>query len=402
MTLRSLLAFVIVTAMAVPALADPACNLLPSPSPGPSNTIFITGSTALQPIFNVIGPKLASDPTTPYTVVYVNTGSCGGSNLLFTDGVLSVNGVYFPASFSGTGSAPGCTIAAADAIKPDIVFSDVDPTLCPAPSPNPGGINDFTGPVNDMVLVVPSTSTQQAISAEDVYLMFGKNDPSVMPWVDMNYFFIRSNTSGTRAMIAANSMLGSHNWLGMPQAGSSDVFNNVVAQANLDTKEKTIGILGEDFYDAGNNRTSVKALAFRAFKQLKAYWPDSSLTARDRKNVRDGHYKIWGYVHMLAKTSGGTPTNAKAKFIIDLLQQKLTTTAFDIQDTITDAHLTPVCAMHVTHDIEGGDQKPFTNNTPCDCSFEARATGATPAGCTACPSGTCTTGTCRHGWCESK
>src|SRR5262249_37704495 len=146
-----------------------------------------------------------------------------------------------------------------------------------------------------------------------------------------------------------------------------------------------------------------KALAFRAFNQKKAYWPDSSLTSRDRKNVRDGHYKIWGYVHMLATAAGGVASNAKAKFIIDLLQQKSTFTSFDTQDAITDAHLTPVCAMHVTHDIEGGDQKAFSADKPCDCSFEARATGvATPPGCTACPAGTCATGVCRKGFCESK
>jgi hypothetical protein len=383
--------------------ADPACNALPSPAPAP---IYITGSTALQPIFNTIGPKIAADPTTPYTIVYVNTGSCGGSNQFFTDAVMSTNGVYFPATFDPAGGAkpPACTIVAADNVKPDIAFSDVDPTLCPAPSPKPADVNDFLGPVNDMVLVVPSTSTQQAISAEDVYLMFGMGATGgVMPWNDPMYYFIRGNTSGTRAMIAANAQLGKHAWQGMEQSGSGPVFDGVSAQANLATNEKTVGILGEDFYDSGNNRTSVKALAFRAFKQKKAWWPDSSLTARDRKNVRDGHYKVWGYVHMLAHTTGGTPTNSKAQFIINLLQQKSTFTAFDTQDAITDAHLTPTCAMHVTHDIEGGDQKPYSPDKPCDCSFEARATGvAAPPGCTACPAGTCATGVCRKGFCESK
>src|SRR5262245_61799195 len=120
MSKRSLVALLLIAAPAM--AADPPCGALPSPSPGPTGTIFITGSTALQPIFNIIGPKLAADATTPYTVVYVNTGSCGGSNLLFADGVLSTNGVYFPASFDPSGGAkpPACTISAADNIKPDI------------------------------------------------------------------------------------------------------------------------------------------------------------------------------------------------------------------------------------------------------------------------------------------
>jgi len=122
--------------------------------------------------------------------------------------------------------------------------------------------------------------------------------------------------------------------------------------------------------------------------------------------VRDGHYKIWGYVNMLAKVdTNGVPTDAKAKYFIDLMQLKVAGDNFDTQDVITDAHLTPICAMHVTHDIEAADQKPYSSDAPCDCSFEARATGTTPQGCTACTGtgqGTCSSGMCRKGFCESK
>jgi ABC-type phosphate transport system substrate-binding protein len=387
--------------------AAPPCDALPSPAPA---AIYMSGSSALAPIFNVIGPKIAAQSNNAYTIVYANNGSCSGVNNIFTD--LKVSGgatvSYYPADFNPAGGAkpPTCTIPAGG-ITIDLALSDVDATLCPNPSPKPADVADFQGPVNDMVIVVPQTSTQQAISAEMAYLVFGLGaNGGVTPWTDPNFYFIRSNTSGTRAMIAANSSLGKNPWLGVAQSGSDGVFNNVVMQANLSTAEKAIGILGEDYYDAGNNRTSIKALAFRAFKQKLAYWPDSSLTARDRKNVRDGHYKIWGYVHMLAKVdSGGMPTDAKAKYFIDLMQGKVAGDGFDTQDAVTDAHLTPICAMHVTHDIEAGDQKPYSPDAPCDCSFEARATGATPMGCTACTGsgqGTCSSGMCRKGFCEPK
>ena len=42
-------------------------------------------------------------------------------------------------------------------------------------------------------------------------------------------------------------------------------------------------ILGDEVYDA--NRTLFKALAYRAYGQYRAYWPDSSVTSRDKKNV---------------------------------------------------------------------------------------------------------------------
>lgn len=409
MRTRSLLALFIITGAAGHAFAaDPPCNALPSPTPAP---IYISGSTALQPIFNTIGPKIASQATNAYTIVYLSDGSCSGVNRIYTDGLIKQNAVFYPPNFDASGGAkpPACTIDSAAGVLGDLVLSDVDGSLCPNPSPKPANVSDFAGPVNDMVLVVPSTSTQTAISAEDVYLMFGMGaSGGVTPWIDPMYYFIRTNSSGTRAMIAANATLGSHAWQGVAMNptggsnGSGDVFNYVAAQQNLQP-EKTIGILGEDFYDSGNNRTSVKALAFRAFKQQKAYWPDSSATSRDRQNVRDGHYKIWGNVHMLATTSGGVPVSAKAKYFIDLMQGKVAGSGFDTQDAITDAHLTPICAMHVTHDIEAGDQKPYSPDAPCDCSFVARATGvAAPPGCTACPSGTCASGVCRKGFCESK
>jgi ABC-type phosphate transport system substrate-binding protein len=401
--------FLVTVAAGSAAAADPACNALPSPNPSP---IFISGSTALQPIFNVIGPKLAAQATNPYTIVYANTGSCTGVNSVYTDGLIKANASYYPASYDPSTGAkpPTCTIDSTAGVAGDLALSDVDGSLCPNPSPKPTDVSDFQGPVNDMVLVVPSTAmARNAISAEEVYLVFGKGaDGGVMPWIDPMYYFIRTNTSGTRAMIAANSQLGSHNWLGVTMNsagtsnGSGDVFTEVSGQQTLQP-DKTLGILGEDFYDTGNNRASVKALAFRAFNQEKAYWPDSTVTAKDRQNVRDGHYKIWGYVHMLAKTTGGVPNSAAAKYFIDVMQGKATGLSFDIQDTITQSHLTPICAMHVTHDIEGADQKPFSPDAPCDCSFLATATGvATPAGCTACPSGTCSSGTCRKGFCESK
>jgi ABC-type phosphate transport system substrate-binding protein len=411
MSHRHLIAMLLVAGVAGPAAAaDPPCNALKDASNNPlPPPLYITGSTALEPMLKTIGPKIAKLATNPYTIVYLKDGSCGGVDRIFGDGLIKQNMFYIPPDYnaSTTPTPPTCTVDATVGVPGDLVLSDVDPTLCPAAAAKPANVVDFPGPVNDMVIVVPQTSTQTGISAEMAYLIFGMGAPgNVSPWLDPMFYFIRTKTSGTRAMIAANIGVGKHDWQGLTSAagkdfGSGDVFNNVAMQQNVQP-EKTIGILGEDYYDQGSNRASVKALAFRAFKQKKAFWPDSSATARDRKNVRDGHYKIWGYVHMLATTSGGVPTSAKAKYFIDLLQGKAATTDFDIQDAITDSHLVPLCAMHVTHDIEGGDQKPYSADAPCDCSFEARATGTAPASCTACPTGTCSTGVCRKGFCEAK
>jgi hypothetical protein len=188
--------------------------------------------------------------------------------------------------------------------------------------------------------------------------------------------------------------------------GSGDVLTNVQMQMQPTTNaEKTIGILGEDFYDQGNNHNSANSLAFRAFHQRYAFWPDSTRGARDRINVREGRYAIWGYVHILAKVTSGTFDRAEAKYFVDIMTGNVPAPGgADIDDIATDSHLVPVCAMKVKHSIEGGPMTPADDVTaPCGCSFEKRATGAEPTGCTACTMDSqCGTGKCRKGYCEAK
>jgi ABC-type phosphate transport system substrate-binding protein len=380
-----------------------ACSSLTSP-------IYITGSTALEPLIKTIGPLMANAATNPHTIVYLKDGSCSGVARIGSDGLIKQNPFYIPANYVAGATVPTCTVDTTNGQAETMVLSDVDPTLCPG-APALTGVKDFQGPVNNMVMVVPTTSTQQAISAEEAYLVFGMGaGGQVMPWIDPTYYFIRTPDSGTRAMIAANIGTGTHAWQGvskdpttMVNFGSGDVLKNVAAQATANP-EKTIGILGEDFYDQSNNRSQVKALAFRAFHQCTAYWPDSTFTSRDKKNVREGRYAIWGYVHMLAKVDGsGVPTDPNAKFFIDTLQNNLTPApAFDVNDVITDSHLTPICAMKVTHDIEAAPMKPFSPTAPCGCSFEKRATGAEPPGCMACTSTCPGSMVCRKGYCEAQ
>ena len=209
-------------------------------------------------------------------------------------------------------------------------------------------------------------------------------------------------------MINALIGVGAHDWKGTPGTGSGDVLGKVMAN-NLTAAEKTIGILGEDFYDSStsgvNNRSYVTALAFRAFRQMKAYWPDSTVNSRDRINVREGRYPIWGYVHMIAAATGATASNAVAQYFIDVIQGNLASPPVDALDLTVKSHLTPTCAMKVTHDIEGGAQKPYTPAAPCGCAFETKVAGTAPASCKACPGGDadCAGGAathCRFGYCE--
>ena len=385
--------------------------------------IYITGSTALEPLIKAAGPKLANQANaTPYVLIYAKDGSCAGVSRIAGDGSISktFSGLlYVPPDGDGTQNK-ACATSSANDMAGTLVLSDVDPTLCPV-STQPTGVKDFHGPVNNMVFVVPPSSQQKAISAEQAYLVLGLGaNGTVDPWIDPTAYFIRTPDSGTRAMINAAIGLTTHSWQGDAGVtaakpggyGSGDVFAKVMG-ANTTAPDKTIGILGEDFYDSStnstSNRNSVKALAFRAFKQHFAYWPDSTVTSRDKRNVRDGRYGIWGFVHMIAKATGATATDPSAQYFIDIIQGNVASPPQGLSalDLTIASHLTPVCAMHVTHDIEGAPSKPYTDAAPCDCYFETKATGTAPTSCKACPggdgdcAGNGAATHCRYGYCEA-
>jgi hypothetical protein len=275
------------------------------------------------------------------------------------------------------------------------------------------------GPVQAMVFAVPGGvgtnlgSTQTTITAEEAYLVAGLGPLKAMvsPWSDPQYFYGRVASKGTQISIGANIGVAASKWQLLADAmhqidQSSAVATAIAAQASTGNAEKTLGILGAEVYDPA--RAMVHALAFRAFKQLKSYWPDSSPTLFDKKNVRDGHYPLWSYVEYIApQAGGGGALNAGAQTIIDMLAGNSVTTnpAFEPLDLIVSAGLVPACAMKVQRSSEGGDLSPLAPATvaqPCGCYYDSKVPmGATA--CTACTdNGPCGAGQCRHGFCEAQ
>src|SRR5262249_20970850 len=174
------------------------------------------------------------------------------------------------------------------------------------------------------------------------------------------------------------------------------------ALVNSAQPEKSVGILGAEIYDA--NRSTLKALAYRAYKQFYAYWPDSTSTATDKQNLRDGHYTIWSpTIYLTHVDAGGNPVSANAAYLLNLILGKPVSQAdpaINSLDVEISKGLVPQCAMKVTRSIEGGDLSLYSDPAPCGCYFESKV-GSTPA-CAACPSGTCASGTCRLGYCEDR
>jgi len=386
------------------------------------NRVYIQAADTQVPVLKALGAKLRAQ-NTPITIVYTPNGSCTNLPLIYNNTDFTSNAAgggtfYIPAGFDGTSTPPNCTPPAVGmGKKPDLGISIVfaDKTDCPSLPTKPATVAVTQGPVQAMVFAVPggvgtnTGSTQTTITAEEAYLVAGLGPTKAMvaPWSDPTYFYGRTATKGTQISIGANIGVASAKWQLIADAShqidqSSNVLSSIANQAATGNADKTLGILGVEIYDGA--RAMVHALAFRAFKQLKSYWPDSTPSVFDKQNVRDGHYPLWSYVQYAApQAGGGGALNPNAQEIIDLLVGKPVATdpAFEPLDQVIGAGLVPACAMKVQRSVEGGDMTPATVSEPCGCYFDKKATGATT--CTACTnSSTCGSGMCRHGYCEAK
>ena len=394
------------TASAALAVASPAlaanCDTLPGP-------LYITGSSAAKPFIAGLGTALAGTTT----LVYSSPGSCNGVDAIFNGTLMTGTATYW----DSTGTAQMCTINPVGGVTVDVGISDVFSSSCAGFGAPPAGTADFFGPHQVMNFVVPTASSQTLISAEAAYFAFGFGmNGMAAPWTNETFIFQRGAASGTQSMLAAAIAVPPTKWKGVTVAnGSAGMFTSVSTSTS---PEATIGILASDVADGSTkdpttmalvpNRSKIKILAYQHFKQDCGWLPDSSSTAYDKKNVRDGHYPLWGPLHFFAKVDGtNTPTNAAAaKFIGYFTGKVATPAAVNLLQLEIQNHTVPSCAMHVQRSAEVGPVSSFKAASSCDCYFDFTATGATT--CKTCAAAADCTGntTCTmygtSGYCEAK
>ena len=173
--------------------------------------------------------------------------------------------------------------------------------------------------------------------------------------------------------------------------------------AALADPEAGIGFVSADVADS--SRASVNTLAWQQTGQDVAYWPDSSATAYDKANVRDGQYFLWNPIHFYGLEGSGGPgtyDDSNVQVLLEYLSglSQPAGTTQTITETAVKNHNIPVCAMHVARDGDLGAEYVDPPNEPCDCYFDYNTTGATS--CNTCDDSTpCSSGTCRDGFCEA-
>jgi hypothetical protein len=341
--------------------------------------------------------KLLVTSTPPTSIVYQGQGSCTGVAAI-------LDAIPLTGSFSywdDIGVERTCTVAAAMPIVADIGASDVFATTCaPLPGGLPSNVGDFLGPVQPMTFVVPKGSTEVSISGEAAYYIFGFGAESgAEPWTLESFIFQRDALSGTQQMIAAAIGIEASRWKGIHTTGSGDLKSRVTASTD---PARTIGILSTDV--AQDNRATVNVLAYQHFGQTCGYYPDRDITSNEKQNVRDGHYAIWGPLHLLTVLNNlGYPRDPTVADIIGILTG--TTPAplgLDLIALEAQRHVVPQCAMRVKRTEEMGPLASFAPPGACGCYYDKVANGTTT--CTPCSKRTdCPSAApvCSYGYCET-
>jgi len=389
------LAFLIALAIALPHRAHAAtCDTLPNP------VYLQVGDTQLN-LMKRLGRalrdnKLPDGSPNPITLVFITSGSCTNISAIYTRVPITTNLQYIPSvaevpAWTPTSATLSCT-PPAGGVVPDIANSALFNSACTT-DPPPATVNLSQGPTQAYVMAVPMVSSQTAITFEEAYFVFGFGVAGMIaPWVDEAQMFIRTITKSTLLAWAANISVPSNKWKGVMLDGSPMVVSGI----NSGTAA-AIGILGAEVYDA--NRATMKVLAYRAKGQYAAYYPDSSASSRDKKNVRDGHYTVWSPTIWMDTVDGtGAPVKASARYVVDLIAGKTVTPApsFGMIDIVAAVGLVPICAMRVNRAFEGGPLSLFTPPESCTCKYESLVDTSSCATCTT----SCTTGVCRNGFCE--
>jgi len=372
--------------------------------------LYITGSSNFPPLLQELSPIIVNK--IGLVPVFRTTSSCTGVRSMNPASPTYASDHYIkdptPATdpyaqiFLGDGTpAVSCLLGSSGALV-DIGESEIAQETCGAPANPPDLVQESVGPILPIVFAVPKLSKQRVISAAAAQQVFGGGG-GVPPWEQPDFLFIRGQGTATLRLVAkAIGLLPDQFW-GTDQGSASAMAQNLSLLTGDAPSDATLGMLGTDYYDQPIYRSSLKALGFQANGQSCAYLPDSSLTTRDKINVRDGHYPLWGRIHFFTALTNGMPSSPVAAAFLFLF----TSPALDpdILAALIKAGWVPPCAMKVRRNTDLGD---FTYYDPppvaCGCAFEAQV-GVDPLRqeCTTCTSSSdCPQNrpSCNYGYCE--
>lgn len=377
------------------ALAIP-CNAING-----NPVVYVAGT--VKPYVTAVARALFNDAQ-PITVIYKGITSCLGIDAIVNSTPISGTGFYYDPSSTATNNEQTCDLPTPEAglQLADIGSSDVfAPTCASYPNGFPADVRDGFGPIQAMGFVVNSASSQHAISASAAYLLFGQGADvaGIKPWIDPAHVFKRNEASGTSLLIGADINLAARKWKNTDPMFSGQMITDLTS-AGADA-EKTLGVLAKTDI-VGALESQLRMLAFKDYNQSCAYYPDAGETSKDKQNVRDGHYSIWGPTHFYVRTvSGAVPDTHVARVYGILTGTSNPPAGLDLIQVAQANNLVPTCAMKVQRTSEGGPITPFSPTQACGCRYDQLANGKNS--CQTCNGdGQCggATPKCNYGFCE--
>jgi hypothetical protein len=284
-------------------------------------------------------------------------------------------------------------------------------TTCQGVEKLPDTVGAYKGPVSGFSLIAPNASSEYAISAEAVYYIYGFGAGSghdVAPWTNPAAIGTRTTTSAAGLLLA--KAVGIPLSRKLAYVDTNDVKTNQAAvdfitatsAAAVANPSAALAFCSTETADA--NRQKVRTLAFKAVGQDCAYFPDSTATATDKKNLREGRYYLWNSHYFFARQD----TSKKiVKPAVETLV-KIFTSEIPLPGPQTYIDLliangnVPECAMQVTRSTDMGPLASYQPQKPCGCYFDQKTTGSTA--CKTCTADVdCAAGNqCSYGYCEVK
>ncbi|MET0344219.1 MAG: hypothetical protein ABW252_24600 [Polyangiales bacterium] len=375
------------------------CLTLPNPVLG-------IGGSAATNLIKRLATRLAAAPT-PITVVYTDTGACNAMTALVQNTPLSGTGKYWGAD----GKEQTCNYASGSTTLADWGAMAQEATTCQGVERLPDTVGAYKGPVSGFSLIVPNASSESAISAEAIYYIYGfgvGTGQDVAPWTQPAAIGSRTTTSAAGLLLA--KAVGIPLSRKLAHSDTNDVKSNQAAvdfvtatsAAAVANPSSALAFCSTETADA--NRAKVRTLAFKAQGQDCAYFPDSTSTATDKKNLREGRYYLWNSHYFFARTDASKKIVKPAvETLIKIFasEQELPGPEKYIDLLIANGNV-PECAMQVTRATDMGPLASYQPAKPCGCYFDQKTTGSTT--CKACTADAeCGTGSqCSYGYCEVK
>ncbi len=380
----------------------------PDTCPGTvEDRVIVTGSNAIVPILSYLGAELESAQV-PVTVLYQSQSSCNGASAIF--GGVQVAGEFRYWTRQGGAIAElKCNLLPTLA---DIGTSDVFAKTCGLQEDETKAV-DAQGPIQAMIFVAPKSSPERAISAEAARLVYGyggnfEDKFTSPPWTNPNRILRRNPTSGTQNLIGTIIGVPSISFSGVENISTSAMISSLQKTEPADSAA-TIGILDVVNGDPIDVRVSVRVLAFQTEGQNCAFYPDSVEGKLDKTNVRDGHYSLWGPIHVYSRPNSVTNVANLVKYLsLDQAPASAGKNAdqnmSELIKIVAGGSLVPSCAMRVQRVSDGGAMLPQLPARSCACYFDQLTTGeSTCAQCIAdadCASPDAPR--CNFGYCEQQ